>query len=119
MKPIKITPTLLDSDCSFNPIKYFISKHSFYPDIVEFPVRCDISILFERLKDKFNEFQSFSKSEFKDNKIIIKRFCLLFSEGGSTIIFTYNGYAFTYYTDQLDEGLLNVISTIISSSNEK
>lgn len=119
MKSFKITSTYIDDSNDFNLIKFFVAKHSFYPNIVEFPIRCDATILFERLKDKFNEFKYFSKSCYKDNILKIKTFHFLFSEGNTTIMFKYDGVFLSYYTNELDEGLLNVLYTIISSSNEK
>lgn len=119
MDNVKLNPSLIDSDGSFNPIKYFISKHSFYPNIVELKCKRNISQLFERLKDKFNEFQYFSKSFYVDNNIDVRTFLMIFTEGDSSIIFKYDGYSFYYYTNEIDEGLLNILSTIIEYTDER
>lgn len=119
MAEVKVTQSLIDDNNAFNPIKYFVSRHSFYPNIISIRSNCNIGLLFEILKDKFNEFNYFSKSSFSNNELVVESFYLIFSESKSTIIFECDGCFLNYYSNDVDEGMLNILSTIINNSNAK
>lgn len=119
MSNIKITPVLLNEDLDFSPIKYFVSKHSIYPNIVNFNVsKINKQTFFEKLKDKFNDFSAFSSYTYYDAKNEYDYFCLIYDEKDSCIIFYLNIDVFSFYSKYEDEGMVNILSTMIRSCYE-
>lgn len=117
MKKITITPTLLNEDLSFSPIKYFISKKSIYPYKILFQFKNIVNIdnLYNRLMDKFDEFATFFNKNINGKYY---NFCLIHDDKDSAIIFYYDGKELSYYSNQVDEGLVLVIDEIIKSCYE-
>ena len=120
MSIIKITPTLLNEKLEFEPIKYFVSKHSIYPNVTSFYIEnIDVNDLFESLKDKFYEFQFFSSVKQYDQTIKYDFFCLIFEEKSSCMIFYYDGTYLNFYSSDYDEGMNSILTTLINSCHEK
>ena len=117
MKKITITPTLLNEDLTFSPIKYFISKKSAYPSIRKFKFvhRMNINNLYERLADKFDEFTTFC---YKDSDGKYYNFCFIYDDKNYSIIFYYDESGLYYYSTEVDEGLIEVVYEIIKSCRE-
>ena len=118
MSSIKITPTLINDVNYVDPIKYFVSKHSVYPFIVNFPtVNVNLNLLFESLKNKFNEFTYFYSCEYNKN-LDYKYFCFMHDEKDSCIIFKFQDRVLSFYSKYEDEGLINILSTMIKDCYE-
>lgn len=117
MKKITITPTLLNEDLTFSPIKYFVSKHSIYPNVVtyKFDSKINIELLYDRLVDKFDEFITFFR---KDDKSVYHNFCFIYDDKDYAIIFYYNYGTLYYYSNVMDEGLVTYINELINSCYE-
>lgn len=116
-KGITITPTLLNEDLTFSPTKYFVSKKSIYPNIVYFSVpRVKfVEALYERMSDKFDEFTTFFK---KTSKGLCEEFTFIHDDKENTIIFQYQKCTLYYYSNIIDEGLINILTELIDSCNE-
>lgn len=117
---VKIVSTFLNEKLEFEPIKYFVSKYSIYPNIISFYAgNCNVDNLFEALKDKFYEFQFFSSKAHYNKIIKYNFFCLIFEEASSCVIFYYDGKYLNYYSTDYDEGMDSILTTLIDSCHEK
>lgn len=116
MKKNTITPTLLNEDLSFSPIKYFVSKKSVYPSTVvfHFEHRINIDELYGRLMDKFDGYNTFFR---KNSNGKYYNFCLIHDDKDS-VIFYYDGSVLYYYSNEIDVGLIQVVNEIIKSCYE-
>lgn len=117
MKKITITPTLLNEDLTFSPIKYFVSKHSIYPNVITFKFdnKINLDLLYNRFVDKFDEFVTFFR---KNDKDIYNNFCFIYDDKDGIIIFYYYYGILYYYSNVMDEGLVVVINELINSCYE-
>lgn len=116
----KITIRLLDDHLKFSPKKYFVSKHSIYPSIVNFeiPEEFNANLFFERLIEKFPDFEKVGDYSVNDSELNCNKFILIHENKENSIIFEYSGYEFKYYSSFPDEGLIYIIDEIIKSCNE-
>ena len=113
MADVTITPTLLSDSLVFEPIKYFVSKHSIYPSHVFFRVNNN-NELFEKMKDKFFGFESFASYSRVSSGLNVDSFTLISEDKKNTIIFVYDGRNLHYYSKNIDEGIIEIIYSMVN-----
>lgn len=118
MADVTITPTLLNEFLDFEPVKYFVSKHSIYPSKVTFKVN-NRQDLFEKMKDKFLGFESFASYSRTPMGFNVDSFIMISEDKKNTIIFHYDSDTLYYYSKSIDEGIVEIIYTMVNHETEE
>ena len=118
---LKLSRKCLTEYLYFQPVRFFVEEYSIYPDVITFKTEKVNSIdLYNHLKDKFgDEFKDCVHINHSKDKESITSFWFIHDERENSIIIHFDTDMLQLCSNEVDEGMISIIQSIIDSCYEK
>lgn len=118
---LKLSRKCLTDYLYFDPVRFFVEEYFIYPDVVRFQAnKVDSINLYNHLKDKFgDEFKDCVHLDYLKDKESISSFWFVHDERENSIIIHFDTDMLQLVSNEIDEGMISIIQSIIDSCYEK